>query len=172
MPVTSWNVKWYEGTVQVSTAKDGTKTAQVNLERQLNDNDTIAKDKYLIAVVSVSGYSATGKKDYYKVSFSANANAVDNGQTVVVRPKIYIIDNNVVIDEYDPKVNGESVEFSSYPYPFSQYGETDTITFASGPFEGDAVLNYDVKTGGATAIVYEAEESTPGPAPTAEEVKE
>ncbi len=172
MPVTSWDVKWYEGTVEITTDSSGNKTAKVNLDRQLSDNDTVAKNKYLIAVVSVSGYSPSDKKDYYKISFSASANAEDNGNTVVVRPEIYIISGNGgVIDEYQAKVNGESVEYNSYPTPFSPYGETDTLTFAVGPFEGDAVLNYNVTSGGATVIVYQAEESSPGPTPTSTEVK-
>jgi len=175
VPITDYDAKFYEGSVVIDA--NGNVVA-VNKGRLLSANDSIPKNSMLIIEATVTGYSPANSdtKTYYKIVLGSNANATENGQIIAIRPPIKVISvtqgKYYLLDTYDPKVNGESIEVTNYPMALPQgTPETDTYIFAVGPFTKADLFDYDVSTASATVIFYEGNESGPGPTPTSGEEK-
>lgn len=188
MPVTSWNVEYWEGTYEVQTDDQGNKTLKYNKIRQLQDKDTIENDHSLLVFLSISGYAPSGDAGgYYKADVYTDAYAneqSDTGKYYNIRPKAVLAygETLTVAEEYQPvyqqDAGDQPIEITNYatdsngnPIPgFPSTGGTDTYVLAFGPLSGESVDNYTIVTLTNTVEMYDADvkNNVPGPTPTSE----
>lgn len=183
MPVTSWNVEYWEGTYEVQTDDQGNKTLKYNKIRQLQDKDTIENDHSLLVFLSISGYAPSGDLGgYYKADVYTDAYANEQSETgkyYNIRPKaVLAYGGGTVIKEYQPvyqqdtgdqpiEVTNYSVNSEGVPIPgLPETGGTDTYVLAFGPLSGESVDNYTIVTLTNTVELYDADVENPHPTPT------
>ena len=183
MPVTSWNVEYWEGTYEVTQDSNGNQVLKYNKIKQLQDKDTIENDHALLIFLSISGYTPSGDiGGFYKATVYLDAYAKETdeeGHSYDIRPYSVLAygDTLQVSGTYQAayqQAGEKTIDITNYytndggtPAPgFPSTGGTDTWVLAVGPFQGQNVENLTIVTFSNTIDLYDADVKSPAPGPT------